>query len=73
MAEKDDEPQLVEISNLTDADWAEINKLRQAYARGGRDGFEKAFDDLYKRNDIHWMKIAFAYYPTTIREALKRD
>jgi hypothetical protein len=71
MPKRDDEPELVDASDLTDVDWAEINKLKEAFAKDGREGFERAFDELYERDDIHWMRIAYAYYPTTVTEALK--
>jgi hypothetical protein len=71
MAQQGDQPQLEDTSDLTDADWAEINKLKRAYADGGRDAFDKALDDLYSRDEIHWMRIVYAYHPAMVREALK--
>jgi hypothetical protein len=40
MPEPNDQPQLEDTSDLTDADWAEINRLKRAYADGGREAFD---------------------------------
>jgi hypothetical protein len=38
-----DEPfEVVDPSDLTDADWAEINKLKKAYEIGGQKALSKA-------------------------------
>ena len=66
----DDQPQLVDTSNLADADWAEIHRLKRAYASGGREAFDKALDDLYSGDEILWMRVVYAYYPAMVREAL---
>ncbi len=71
MPEPDDQPQLEDTSDLTDADWAEINRLKRAYADGGREEFDKALDDLYSRDEILWMRVVYAYYPAMVKEALK--
>lgn len=34
--------EVVDSTGLTDADWAEINKLRKAYAKDGMSGLDKA-------------------------------
>ncbi len=37
----DDPFEVVDNSGLTDADWAEINKLQQAYKEGGKPALEQ--------------------------------
>ena len=42
-----DEPfEVVDSSNLTDADWAEINKLQRTYKDGGKKALNKAIAAL---------------------------
>jgi hypothetical protein len=38
--------EVVDSSHLTDADWAEINKLKRAYETGGMKALSKAMDEL---------------------------
>ena len=71
MLKQDNEPQLVDTTALTDADWAEINKIKQAYAKRGQKGFEKALHVLCKRDPLSWLRVVLAYYPTAVREALR--
>lgn len=62
-----DEPfEVADSSGLTDADWAEINKLRKAYETGGRKALRKAFDELSK-----YARVVGALYPDEIRESIK--
>ena len=37
---------VVDTSGLTDADWAEINKLRAAYENGGQKALSRALQEL---------------------------
>jgi len=71
MLKQDNEPQLVDTNDLTDADWAEINKIRQAYAKRGQKGFERALDALCKRDPLSWLRVVLAYYPTAVREIMR--
>src|SRR5262245_759594 len=68
-AVQDNEPQLVDTTDLTDADWVEINKIKQACAKNGARGFEKALNALYKKDQLTWLRVVVAYTNTT-REAL---
>jgi hypothetical protein len=66
-----DEPfEVADSSGLTDADWAEINKLRKAYETGGRKALRKAFDELSK-DSIKYVRVVGALYPDEIRESIK--
>ena len=60
-----------DTSRLTDADWAEINKLRRAYETGGDEAFEAAFEELLKDDPVRLTRIFGAYNPEKMREALK--
>jgi hypothetical protein len=40
--------QVADPSALTDADWAEINKLRKAYETRGEEGLNEAYRELGK-------------------------
>jgi hypothetical protein len=62
--------QPTDTSRLTDADWAEINKLHQAYESGGESGLLAAFQELMK-DPVRCTRVIGAYFPEKMREALK--
>ena len=64
-------PGIVDTSNLTDADWAEINKLTQASETGGQKAFSKALDELENRNPVQYFTIVAVYFPHTVIEVIK--
>ena len=67
----DDESfEVADPSGLSDADWAEINKLKRAYETGGKAALGKAFDDLSK-DPIAYVRVLGAFYPDEIRESIK--
>src|SRR6266403_955532 len=67
----DDDPfEVVDPSGLSDADWAEINKLQQAYKEGGKRALNKAMAALVK-DPIRYVAVVGAFFPDMIREALK--
>jgi hypothetical protein len=47
MTKKSDHLEVVDTTGLTDADWAEINKLKNAYA-GGQKALSAALDERRK-------------------------
>jgi hypothetical protein len=47
MTDKTNELGIVDTSLLTDADWAEINKLRRAHDEGGQRALSKALTELW--------------------------
>ena len=59
-----------DTSLLTDAEWAEINKLTRAYKSGGEKALKKACFDLAE-HPRHWVRVFGAFFPDKIREALK--
>ena len=65
-----DWPAPSDTSGLTDADWAEINKLRRAYETGGDEAALAAFKELLK-DPVRCTRVIGAYYPEKMREALK--
>jgi pyruvate/2-oxoglutarate dehydrogenase complex dihydrolipoamide dehydrogenase (E3) component len=66
----DDPFEVIESSGLTDADWAEINKLQRAYRDGGKKGLSKAMAELAK-DPIRFATVVGAFFPEMIREAIK--
>ena len=40
--------EVADTSGLSEADWSEINKLRQAWEAEGRRGLKRALDELFK-------------------------
>jgi hypothetical protein len=66
-----DEPfEVVDSSGLTDADWAEINKLQRAYKSGGRVALNSAMTELAKE-PIKFATVIGAFFPDMLREAIK--
>jgi hypothetical protein len=63
--------EIKDTSRLSDADWAEINKLRRAYDSGGDEALKRAYKDLCKGDPIRWVRVMGAYFPDYVREKLK--
>lgn len=53
---------IVDTTNLTDADWAEIDK-----------GFSKALDELADRDPVQFLDIVTAYFPHAVLEVIKDE
>jgi hypothetical protein len=68
--ETPDELGIEDTSLLTDAEWAEINKLSRAYKSGGEKALKKACLDLAE-HPRQWVRVFGAFFPDKIREALK--
>jgi hypothetical protein len=74
MAKKPEiEPELVDTSHLTDADWAEINRLKRAWQTGGSAALSKAMGELATANPGRFMSVMAAYFPTDVREVIKDE
>jgi hypothetical protein len=70
MAKKTDDLGIADTTGLTDADWAEINKLKRAYDEGGAKALSKAFNELCK-DPVRATRVTGAFFPEKIREAIK--
>jgi hypothetical protein len=70
MTKKSDHLEVVDTTGLTDADWAEINKLKNAYDVGGQKALSAALDDLAK-DPIRAARVLGALFPDRVREAIK--
>jgi hypothetical protein len=70
MSEK---PKIVDSEGLSDADWAEINKLLRAYDVGGSDAFWEAMTELGDKDPIRHVAVAGAFFPDLIREAIRDE
>jgi hypothetical protein len=68
--DRTDELEVVDSSGLMDADWAEINKLRNAYKEGGRKAYAIALDKLAK-DPIRYAVVIGAFYPDMMREMIR--
>jgi len=72
MAKRPDEPlEVADPSFLTDADWAEINKIKKAYEAGGTNALSKAMDELGKGDPIRYLHVLGAFFPNLVRESIK--
>jgi hypothetical protein len=61
---------IVHTSFLTDADWAEINKLNRAFKSGGEAALRKAYRELAE-HPSRWVRVFGAFFPDKLREILK--
>ncbi len=68
---KRDDLQIQDTSGLTDADWAEINKLRNAYKSGGDKALSKAMRQLLAKDPVAAGRAAGALFPDVLREQIK--
>ena len=70
MGDRDEELGIEDTSGLSDADWVEINKLRDAYRTGGqkalRDAWRKLTDD-----PISTVRVYGAFFPDKLRNTIK--
>ena len=72
MANRTDFPlEVVDSSCLTDADWAEINKIKKAYETGGTKGLSRAMDELAAGDPIRRLHVLGAFFPNMVREAIR--
>ena len=55
---------------LTDADWAEINRLKTAYETGGVKALHAAWKQL-AADPIRFYRITGAFFPEKVREQTK--
>jgi len=62
---------VVDVSGLTDADWTGINKVMRACQAGGFDIFWDEIDKLV--DPVLRIRVAKAFFPDLIREALKDE
>src|SRR5262245_9115311 len=70
MPKRVEPPEIADTSSLTDADWAEINKLKRAYERGGDKPLELALKEL-RKDPVRYIRVIAAYFPNRVAEMLK--
>jgi len=61
---------VVDSSGLTDADWHEINKLKQVFKHGGTSELKKALKAL-SVDPTQYLRVIAAFFPDLVREAIK--
>jgi hypothetical protein len=70
VGDRDDELGIQDTSWLTDADWAEINKLRRIYAADGGSGLWKALDRL-SDDPVRYFRLVAALFPAKVLNGMK--
>ncbi len=60
-----------DTSFLSDADWAELNKLKRAHQKGGKRALSKAVDKLTENDRGSYVRIMAAFFPSMVRNAVK--
>jgi hypothetical protein len=69
-----DEPfGVADSSGLTDADWVNINGLRRAYKTNGKEALSAALGKLAKEDPIRYVRVIGAFFPETMREAIRDE
>ena len=63
---------MVDTSDLTDADRAEISKLRNGWVAGGHKGLQRAISELFK-TPIIGTRIMAAFYPEMVKEVIEDE
>lgn len=58
-----DEPDSFSTTDLTKADWEELDKLNEALRTGGLEALEKAQTELRARDPAGWYRIVRAFFP----------
>jgi hypothetical protein len=71
MPKQSEPPEIADTSSLTDADWAEINKLKRAHESGGSKALSLALEDLRKSDPARYVRIIAAYLPGLVAETVK--
>lgn len=62
--------QVVDTANLTDEDWAEINRLGDCHDDGGMPAVSKAVHELSETAPVRYFRIMAAFFPDNVRNAL---
>jgi hypothetical protein len=71
MTDESESFEVEDSSNLTDADWAEINNLQRKYKDGGQAALSKEMKRLATENPVRYITVLGAFFPDMIREALR--
>jgi len=64
--------EVADPSGLSDADWADINRLRRIYKTLGKDALSDALAELAK-DPARYVHILGAIFPEMIREAIRDE
>ena len=64
----DSDFEIADTSGLTDADWAEINKLRRIWETKGTKALTKAFDQL---DPVRCYRIMAAFFPERVYNTIR--
>ena len=62
--------QISDPSNLTDADWVEINRLRLAFETGNQEAVQQAYRELGK-DPVRYIRVMSAIYPNEVQASIK--
>ena|SRR5215469_2794280 len=60
-----------DTTGLTDADWTEINKLRNAHKKGGAKAVKRVMQQLLAKDVIQYVRVIAAFYPDMMREMIR--
>jgi hypothetical protein len=71
MPTQSEPPEIADTSLLTDADWAEINKLKRAHESGGSKALDLALQELREGDPERYVRISAAYNPGLVAETIK--
>ena len=66
-------PKIVDTEGLSDADWAEINKLLRAYDAGGTDAFWEVLGKLSDEDPVRYIAVTGAFFPDVVRKVIRDE
>jgi hypothetical protein len=61
----------IDTSRFTNADWAALEKLRDAHAVGGKEAVKAAMREIERTDLVAYIRIIGAYFPDHLREVLR--
>jgi hypothetical protein len=73
MPNDNDDLRVVDAAHLTDADWGEINRLREIYEREGQEALSAALVKLVEQDPIRAAHVVGAFIPDQLRETIKDE
>jgi hypothetical protein len=67
---KQPDPETVGTSSLSEAERAELERLKAAWETGGDEALSKAQKQLRQTDPVLWFKIVRTYYPHLLRRII---
>jgi len=63
--------EVVDSSDLTDADWAIINQVRRVHETGDEKALSRLLDKLAAADQIRFLTAMYAFFPELVRDTIR--